>query len=789
MKKKGRSRFDAVADEIAEDVVPSWKIDYGRDFEKRMLRVLFADQEFATTAGVHLNHQLFSTPALRWLAQKVVGYARDNGTGIGKDALRIELERDGKTGRVTSKNREAIEALVDTIDRVVKDRTYVKDELFKFIKNQVTDRVVRACLDHLDAQDFDAIDSEVQKILDVQSALNGGLGHFFVRDRLARRERRRKYVPNGVSTGLFLDEKLKPKGIPPKSLTTVVAPSGVGKCLAVGTEVMRHDGRVIRVEDVAVGDKLMGPDGKPRTVMSTNRGTGQLYRVVPTKGDSWVCNDEHVLTLVDARIGQLVDVPIRDYMSGGSWFKTSHKQVLVGVDFELRYDDLPIDPYFLGVWFGDGTKDLGGVNITKPDPEIEALCRSTASTWGLQVTKIINTGGCPTWNLVSRTGAGKGSGKTGYSNDLLDALRELVGPRASVPFQYMTSSRAERSAFLAGVLDTDGHLVHGCFELVQKRRDYIDAFAFISRSLGLRATIRGKIVNGDIYWRCFISGDVDKLPLRIARKKPSPRRQIKDVTRTGITIEDAGVGAYAGFTLSGDGRFLLGDFTVTHNSGVLMFMCRSAVINSSAPSLYVTTELSEEIVADRLDASFSGVSINMLEKERKRVSAKVRNLGLKRGEFLVIKEFPPGVLTPGGLRAYIRQLERVGFYPKSIYIDSPDDMVPDPADRGRDKDGYEDYGAVYRGNRRLSYEVNAPVSGASQTQRGALNKEHVDWDSIADSAKKVMVSDVVFILQQTREEHKQKVGRFYLAKNRFGSAKWEWKVRLDWGLVDIRTIG
>jgi hypothetical protein len=81
------------------------------------------------------------------------------------------------------------------------------------------------------------------------------------------------------------------------------------------------------------------------------------------------------------------------------------------------------------------------------------------------------------------------------------------------------------------------------------------------------------------------------------------------------------------------------------------------------------------------------------------------------------------------------------------------------------------------------------VHGASQTQRGALNKEHVDWNQIADSAKKVMVSDIVVILQQTLEEYRQKIGRFYMAKSRFGSAKWEWKVRLDWANVDIRTIG
>ena len=194
-----------------------------------MLRVLFADSEFATTAGVHLNHQHFSTHAMRWVAQKIVAYVREHGAGITKDALAIELERDLKIGRLVRSNFDAAKVFVDTIDAPVKDRTYVKEELFRFIKNQTVDRAIRASLEHLDAQDFDAIDGELQKVLDLQASADGGLGHFFVRDRLLRKERRKGYVPNGVSTGLFLDEKLKPKGIPPKSLTTVVAPSGAGK--------------------------------------------------------------------------------------------------------------------------------------------------------------------------------------------------------------------------------------------------------------------------------------------------------------------------------------------------------------------------------------------------------------------------------------------------------------------------------------------------------------------------------------------------------------------------------
>src|SRR6185312_4736324 len=51
----------------------------------------------------------------------------------------------------------------------------------------------------------------------------------------------------------------------------------------------------------------------PRRVLSTTRGTGPLYRVVPTTGEPWVCNDAHLLTLVHTMSGDVIDVDARQY--------------------------------------------------------------------------------------------------------------------------------------------------------------------------------------------------------------------------------------------------------------------------------------------------------------------------------------------------------------------------------------------------------------------------------------------------------------------------------------------
>ncbi|EIC9656856.1 hypothetical protein LAU82_004559, partial [Salmonella enterica subsp. enterica serovar Enteritidis] len=64
------------------------------------------------------------------------------------------------------------------------------------------------------------------------------------------------------------------------------ASMGSGKCLKRGTEVIMFDGTTKKVEDVIVGDVLMGPDSTPRNVLSLGRGREMMYEVKPRKGES-----------------------------------------------------------------------------------------------------------------------------------------------------------------------------------------------------------------------------------------------------------------------------------------------------------------------------------------------------------------------------------------------------------------------------------------------------------------------------------------------------------------------
>lgn len=372
---------------------------------------------------------------------------------------------------------------------------------------------------------------------------------------------------------------------------------GSGKCLGIGTPVLRFDGTITSVENIREGDQLMGPDSRPRNVLSTTEGVGPLYQVKPIKGASWVCNDAHMLTLVDSVTSAVRDVSVKEFLQENKSRREESKLFIVGVDFAPA-ETLPLDPYFLGVWFGDGTKGqntcaagslrLRNISISKPDPEIRALVKDIAERFDLLVreTKITPERSCPTFFL---------SRKEHKKNTLLDIVQDLVGPHIEIPHSYLTASRLDRAAFLAGFLDTDGCLSGSGYEILQKRKDYADGVCFLARSLGLRATMKEKQVpNYGAFWRVHISGDCQFLPLRIQRKKAPPRLQKKNPLRTGFTLERMPIGKYYGFTLDGDGRFLLGDFTVTHNT--LCSLLIPEVLHSKSAVLLVPPSVKRQLI-------------------------------------------------------------------------------------------------------------------------------------------------------------------------------------------------
>lgn len=365
---------------------------------------------------------------------------------------------------------------------------------------------------------------------------------------------------------------------------------GPAGCHAKGQLIMMSDGSLKCVEDIVIGDRLAGPSGTPRNVLELKRGHGDMVRIIPVKGQPFIVNKEHILTLAkNNRVFhkrsknrpdfgalnhyELIDITVRDWLMWSKAQKKMHKLVRSDVvTFENQVDVNCIDPYVLGALIGDGAIK-NGVRICSMDNEIVNAFREFSEHSGLRLVPV----------LAATNGKAKTYGVTfmkGHENWLLSEIRRLklnIGSGEKfVPTNYKCGSVETRRQILAGLIDTDGHLDKGgCFDFCSKSKCLADDIVFLARSLGLAAytvacskrATNSREKKFEIYHRVCISGDLSIIPTRVKRKQASLRCQRKNVRMTGFYVEEIGRDDYYGFTLDADGRYLLDDFTITHNSG------------------------------------------------------------------------------------------------------------------------------------------------------------------------------------------------------------------------------
>ena len=369
-------------------------------------------------------------------------------------------------------------------------------------------------------------------------------------------------------------------GVKPGELIVVGALPERAKCLAKGTLVLMFDGSIRAIEDVKAGEYLMGPDSHPRKVLSLGHGVDELFDVIPNKGDSYRVNGDHILSLRSSDTGKLINITVQNWLSCSTRAALErYKGWRTGVEFPHR--DVTVDPYYLGLWLGDGATAYPGT-ISNPDEEIIEFLEQYATSLGSHLHHHRPDGKCPDFRITN--------GKLGDPNkrsELLNMMENLGFKRGDgegtkhIPQQYIVNSRDVRLRLLAGLMDTDGHLhADNTFQIAQKSHDLAMQIVFLARSLGFaaywkRSKTRCQTGPACDSTRVTISGNIEEIPTLVKRKQARKRQSVKNVLNTGIKVVSAGVGEYYGVELDGDGLFLLWDFTVTHNTALAMQIARA----------------------------------------------------------------------------------------------------------------------------------------------------------------------------------------------------------------------
>ena len=322
----------------------------------------------------------------------------------------------------------------------------------------------------------------------------------------------------------------------------------IGKCFAKGTKILMYSGRVKPVEQIKVGDKVMRPNGGFAVVTSLGRGREQMYEVRSREKnhESFVVNESHILALVN-RKGLHENIEVKDYLKLPEWKRRDeYRGYRVAVDFDKK--SLPVEPYFLGLWIGDGTsRDLGVTNI---DKEVIDYLYEYADRLNMQVS-VYQTGSRTPTYAITNGNEHNGGSKTNLLRKYLQD-NHLINHKA-IPSDIMYNSREVRLQFLAGLIDSDGHMSttkgkENTLEITTISLRLSSQYVRLLRSLGFRAskarhmtTCNGKNCYS---YRVNAYGDFSVVPCKIPRKQRGSKPLRENPLTFGFDLIPKGEGNY-----------------------------------------------------------------------------------------------------------------------------------------------------------------------------------------------------------------------------------------------------
>ena len=507
-------------------------------------------------------------------------------------------------------------------------------------------------------------------------------------------------------------------GWQPSDLVIIAARPSMGKCLGKGTKVLMYSGELKNVEDIQTGELLMGDDSTPRKILSTTKGIEKMFWVKQNKGIDYRVNESHILSLKRSRNegkhkhGDVLNISIKEYLQKSDKFKTNYKGYKVPVEFKEK--TLQIEPYFLGIWLGDGKKS--DIRIATTDFEVVNYLKKYAEKLNLSVTKSTESEKCPMYAISGKLG---GSHKLTLQNRLRE--QNLINNK-HIPSEFLINSTKNRLNLLAGLLDSDGHYdkYSNSYEITQKDKKLAEQIKFLCDTIGFRTSITPKkatikeINYETIVYRIRIFGDIDKIPVKIKRKKAKPWSSNRSWNQTGITVEFDKIDDYYGFEIDGNSLFLLEDMTVTHNTAFVLSMTRNMAVDHNVPVAFFSLEMSSIQLVNRLIMAETGLPGNKIKTgkledyEWVQLEEKIKNFD---DAPIYIDDTP--AISLFEIRAKCRRL-KMQYDIQLVIIDYLQLMTGPQETRGNRE---QEVSRISRGLKAIAKEIDVPILALSQLNR------------------------------------------------------------------------
>jgi len=272
-------------------------------------------------------------------------------------------------------------------------------------------------------------------------------------------------------------------------------PCGRGKCLGKDTPLLMSDGTIKMVQDVRVGDLLMGDDSRPRKVLSLAHGIEKMAHICQENTDfRYVTNMSHILSLKHAVTGEVLDLSIEQYLS------SEYKEDLLGYRVPIQFPETPMDI-------------------------LEAY-------------------------------------KTGFYLNNYTHLEILD--------KCVRNSREIQLQLLAGIVDRNHYVESKVYRICLSSSSIMhkSTVLYLTRSLGFETNAYYSIDNNYyVDLKSTSHARLSEIPARfVFMNMYSPEALVEGSLTYRFTVKPVRNDEYFGFEIDGNRRFVLGDFTVTHNT-------------------------------------------------------------------------------------------------------------------------------------------------------------------------------------------------------------------------------
>jgi hypothetical protein len=282
-----------------------------------------------------------------------------------------------------------------------------------------------------------------------------------------------------------------------------------------------------------------------------------------------------------SKIEDVIDITIEQYLSLP---QSVQKELYLFKSDGVNWEHKPVllDPYILGMWLGDGSSS--GYAFATADKEL----LDKWNEWGADNDATIKKGHKYKYGIsstINNTQTGIACNKTerGPLKKLLDHYN--LANNKHIPLEYLVNDRKTRLSLFAGLIDTDGHVRANGHEIriTQGERNYriIYDAEFLARSLGFSCHLSDGTctysVNGEKRQRPYkeltiTGGKLYEIPTVLPRKKlnkfdnPVSIKKCSSYLQSAFQLVKKDIQPFVGFQLEGNGRFLLGDMSISHNT-------------------------------------------------------------------------------------------------------------------------------------------------------------------------------------------------------------------------------